>query len=60
MPTKALSRRTDNLIQMLSARKLDLQRILDNPNMIAWYAMNYDGLLKHDKVVDIQLAQLTV
>ena len=50
VPRKALSRRSDNLIQILSARKLDLQRILDNPNMIAWYAMNYDGLLKHDKI----------
>jgi hypothetical protein len=40
VPTKALSRRSDNLIQILSARKLDLQRILDNPNMIAWYALN--------------------
>ena len=50
VPTKALRRRADNLTQMLSARKLDLQRILDNPNMIAWYAMNYDGLLKHDKI----------
>jgi hypothetical protein len=50
VPTKALSRRTDNLIQMLSARKLDLQRILDNPNMIAWYAENYDGAMKHDKI----------
>ena len=40
VPIKALSRRSDNLIQVLSARKLDLRRVLDNPNMIAWYALN--------------------